>query len=344
MSKDFYSILGLDKRKATQQDVYKAYCKMSIRWHPEKPENKGDATAKSRFSDIAEAYTVLIDDKKREEFDKTGSYTIPEYQGVQAYHSAQTLYKTVFGGVGLNEDGRAPEKQPSIIRDLAVGLEEMYTGTTKKLKITRKVLDPKDYARTIDESSVIEVTIKPGWKVRSVFCVLLFPSHSFEKNTTKAGTKITFERMGDEKPGEVAADMVFVLSQKPHPLFERQGNHLLFKTVVRLREALVGGEVRLKTLDDRPLKIAFKGPIKPGHQQTVAGEGMIDSKATKQKEIECRFFSFCSTDWQKGRFDHRVRRGVARRDLRRSAREARRNRLLSTVVYKAKKKQVFITH
>jgi hypothetical protein len=41
MSKDYYTILGLDKRKATQEDVYKAYRKMSIRWHPEKEENRG---------------------------------------------------------------------------------------------------------------------------------------------------------------------------------------------------------------------------------------------------------------------------------------------------------------
>ncbi len=46
---------------------------------------------------------------------------------------------------------------------------------------------------------------------------------------------MTFERLGDERPGAVPADMVFVLAQKPHPLFERQGHNLLFKTTVRLK-------------------------------------------------------------------------------------------------------------
>ncbi len=136
--KDYYSTLGVDKRKASQQDIFKMYTKLairwrgkkknmclflfshSIRWHPDKPENKGVSEAKSRFTDIAEAYSVLIDDKKREEYDKTGSYHLPEYAGVGAYHAAQTLYKQVFGAVGLNEDGRAPEKAPAIIRDLHV--------------------------------------------------------------------------------------------------------------------------------------------------------------------------------------------------------------------------------
>ncbi len=137
-----------------------------------------------RFSEIAEAYSVLIDPKKREEYDKKGSLSMPEFQGVAAYHAAQTLYKSVFGGVGLNEDGRAPEKQVAITRDLSVSLEELFSGCTKKLKITRQVLDPKDYSRKSQESSVIEIAIKPGWK---------------------SGTKITFERLGDERPGEVPA-------------------------------------------------------------------------------------------------------------------------------------------
>jgi molecular chaperone DnaJ len=106
---------------------------MSTRWHPDKPENKGVAEARLRFSEIAEAYSVLIDPKKREEYDKKGSFSMPEFQGVAAYHAAQTLYKSVFGGVGLNEDGRAPEKQAAITRDLSVSLEELFSGCTKKL-------------------------------------------------------------------------------------------------------------------------------------------------------------------------------------------------------------------
>jgi DnaJ-class molecular chaperone len=76
---DFYNVLGLNKRKAQQEDVYAAYRKMAIRWHPDKPDNRDrQGEAKSRFSEIAEAYSVLIDDKKRDEYDKKGSYELPE--------------------------------------------------------------------------------------------------------------------------------------------------------------------------------------------------------------------------------------------------------------------------
>jgi DnaJ-class molecular chaperone len=76
---DYYNVLGLNKRKAQQEDVYAAYRKMAIRWHPDKPDNRDrQGEAKSRFSEIAEAYSVLIDDKKRDEYDKKGSYELPE--------------------------------------------------------------------------------------------------------------------------------------------------------------------------------------------------------------------------------------------------------------------------
>ncbi len=184
-------------------------------------------------------------------------FSVGQYRGVSAYNAAQNLYKQVFGGVGLNEDGRAPEKQAAVTTELKVSLEELFCGTTKKLKITRNVLDPRDYTRTTTESKTIEIEVKAGWKT---------------------GTRITFERLGDEQPGIVPADMVFVLQQKQHVLFERQGNNLLYKASIRLKEALVGGELRLRHLDDRPIKVAFNGPIAPGHQQIVAGEGMPISK------------------------------------------------------------------
>ncbi len=136
---DYYNVLGLNKRKATQEDVYNAYRKMAIRWHPDKPDNRDrQGEAKSRFSEIAEAYSVLIDEKKREEYDQKGSYELPEvsaaplaarsgfshttqYRGVGAYNAAQNLYKQVFGGVGLNEDGRAPEKGGPVVTEFKVG-------------------------------------------------------------------------------------------------------------------------------------------------------------------------------------------------------------------------------
>ena len=57
----------------------------------------------------------------------------------------------------------------------------------------------------------------------------------------KDGTKITFPGKGDEVPGRPPADLVFVVKQLPHPLFERRGNDLHLKATITLKQAIGGG-------------------------------------------------------------------------------------------------------
>jgi hypothetical protein len=64
---------------------------------------------------------------------------------------------------------RGPRKDPPITRDLPVSLEDLYTGVTKKLKITRKVaVRGSDGDGYVDEDKILTVDVKPGWKVRFV--------------------------------------------------------------------------------------------------------------------------------------------------------------------------------
>lgn len=68
MGKDYYKILGLGKAP-TDEDVKKAYRRQALKWHPDK--NKS-AAAEEKFKEIAEAYEVLSDAKKREVYDQYG--------------------------------------------------------------------------------------------------------------------------------------------------------------------------------------------------------------------------------------------------------------------------------
>src|SRR5213593_1648191 len=64
--KDPYKILGVDK-KASQEDIKKAYRKLARQYHPDK--NPGDKQAEERFKDIQGAYDVLSDPEKRKQYD-----------------------------------------------------------------------------------------------------------------------------------------------------------------------------------------------------------------------------------------------------------------------------------
>lgn len=68
MGKDYYKTLGIQKG-ATDEDIKKAYRKLALKFHPDKNKSPG---AEDRFKEIAEAYEVLSDKKKREVYDRYG--------------------------------------------------------------------------------------------------------------------------------------------------------------------------------------------------------------------------------------------------------------------------------
>ncbi|GAA5898751.1 uncharacterized protein JCM6883_003416 [Sporobolomyces salmoneus] len=178
-----------------------------------------------------------------------------------------------FGGMGgmgmgmdLDEDdayggggASAPKKPPpEITKPLPISLEDLYKGTTKKLKITKKLLNGRE------ESNVLEINVKAGWK---------------------AGTKIRFAGAGSETPSG-PQDMVFIIEEKPHPLFKRDGDDLIYTLEVPLVDALAGpnggGTVgrTITHLDGRtvsfnvPYPRGGGTPLKPGQVIKVPNEGM----------------------------------------------------------------------
>lgn len=106
------------------------------------------------------------------------------------------------------------------------------------------------------------IEIKPGWK---------------------KGTKLTFPEKGNEEPGIIPADIIFVVEEKPHPVFKRDGNDLVFSQEITLLEALTGKSIDLITLDGRTLMIPLTDIINPDHEIVVPNEGMSISKEPGRK-------------------------------------------------------------
>src|SRR6202011_4389187 len=67
--KDYYEILGV-KKTATEDEIKKAYRTLAKKYHPDK--NKGNKEAENKFKEISEAYAVLSDKEKREQYDRLG--------------------------------------------------------------------------------------------------------------------------------------------------------------------------------------------------------------------------------------------------------------------------------
>src|SRR3989337_3593682 len=84
-TKDYYEIIGV-KRDASQEDIKKAFRKLARKYHPDL--NPGDKSSEHKFKEINEAYSVLSDPKKREEYDRFGKTPFepggPWYEDVKA--------------------------------------------------------------------------------------------------------------------------------------------------------------------------------------------------------------------------------------------------------------------
>jgi DnaJ family protein B protein 4 len=90
---------------------------------------------------------------------------------------------------------------------------------------------------------------------------------------------VRFENEGDNPgDGRIPADIVFIIKQKPHGNFRRDGNDLVLKQSVPLWSALTGFTSKIQTLDGRELRVSCPEGARPGATKVVPGEGMPLSK------------------------------------------------------------------
>lgn len=123
-------------------------------------------------------------------------------------------FSSGMGGMGPHTSVVKKHQDPPVVHDLLVSLEEVLSGCKKKMKISRKRLNP-DGQTIRTEDKILEVQIKKGWK---------------------EGTKITFPKEGDQTPTNIPADVVFVLKDKAHPVFKRDGSDIVYTAKISLRD------------------------------------------------------------------------------------------------------------
>ncbi|CAG2058544.1 unnamed protein product [Timema podura] len=328
MAKDYYKTLGLSKG-ASDDDIKKAYRKLALKYHPDKNKAAG---AEEKFKEVAEAYEVLSDKKKRDIYDQYGedglkgggaqegpnsaggnnfSYTYhgdPRATFAQFFGSASPFQaffdmggqggtNRMFGfneedmemddpftslGMGTTRPGgpgnafrshsfnfhggsptRAKDKiqDPAVEHDMYVAMEDITKGCTKKMKISRRVLQTDGSAKK--EDKVLTINVKPGWK---------------------AGTKITFQREGDQGRNKIPADIVFIVRDKPHPLFKREGSDVRYSAKISLKQALCGTTIEVPTLTGEKIPLNLTNEIiKPTTVKRIQGHGLPYPKEPSRK-------------------------------------------------------------
>src|SRR5215475_2268664 len=126
--RDYYEILGTE-RKASDEEIKKAYRKLAVKYHPDK--NPNDKTAEEKFKELGEAYEVLSDPQKRAAYDQYGHAAFDRRTGgfgrAGGFHDPFEIFREVFGGGGIFEDlfggGQRDPSQPQRGDDLRYDLE-----------------------------------------------------------------------------------------------------------------------------------------------------------------------------------------------------------------------------
>uniref|UniRef100_A0A2P2IUY4 J domain-containing protein n=1 Tax=Rhizophora mucronata TaxID=61149 RepID=A0A2P2IUY4_RHIMU len=307
MGIDYYNILKVN-RNASEDDLKKAYKRLAMIWHPDKNPTARRAEAEAKFKQISEAFDVLSDPQKRQIYDLYGEEALKSGQfppkpppsssastsgynnNRHYYHrqnpnpsfrfkprNAEDIYEELFGSDssagggdhgwryfrnnnGYYSNGGEVRKAAAIENVLPCSLEDLYKGAKKKMRISRNVYDASGKVQTLEE--ILTIEIKPGWK---------------------KGTRITFPEKGNEEPGVIPADLIFVMDEKPHAIYRRDGNDLVVNQEITLLEALTGRTIDLTMLDGRNLMIPLTDIVKPGAEVVVPNEGMPISKEPGKK-------------------------------------------------------------
>eukprot|EP00792_Barthelona_sp_PAP020_P009687 TRINITY_DN3314_c3_g3_i1.p1 TRINITY_DN3314_c3_g3~~TRINITY_DN3314_c3_g3_i1.p1 ORF type:complete len:324 (+),score=90.51 TRINITY_DN3314_c3_g3_i1:52-1023(+) len=300
---DYYLILEINNKNATQKDIKKAYRRLALIWHPDKnPNNKEEATEK--FSKINEAYEVLGDPEKRAVYDRFGlqglKQGIPKtdggmYGGDFVFHDPFSVFEEFFGTnnpffssffeptQGFSNEfpnsnifskyskmgqRKNAQKSDDIVHEFNVTLEELYNGTTKHLKVSglRRLSE--------DQRSVIEIS--------KTYSVDITPNLS-------NGTRFRFENEGPYEPENIQGDLIFVMNVLPHEKFEKVENNLVHNVKITLKEALLGKGIDVHTLDGRVLKLSVSDIVSPNSTLVVESEGFFNEDYTQKGDLVVKF-------------------------------------------------------
>merc|ERR1711978_836656 len=312
MGKDYYSILGV-KKGASDEELKRAYRKLALKYHPDKNKAAG---AEEKFKEIGEAYDVLSDPKKKQVYDQfgeeglkgsgnggggPGGHSHPGFSDggfTYTYHGDPRATFSQFFGTsnpfGMFMNGGVPGgpqrsytfngddmgghqhygpkqtrvQDTTIEKEIHVTLEDIAKGVDKKMKISRRVFDEMGNCRA--EEKILTVNVKPGWK---------------------SGTKITFAKEGDKIPGKIPADIAFVIRDKPHALFTRDGSNIIYTHKLNLRDALCGSVLEIPTLDGRKQGLNLMDEvIKPNTVKKLQGYGLpFPKEPTRKGDLIVKF-------------------------------------------------------
>lgn len=261
---DYYKILGVDKN-ATQDDIKKAYRKQARKHHPDL--NPGDKEAEKKFKELNEANEVLSNPENRSKYDKYGEHWKhgEEYEKAQQQQQRQYQKQSYNGGYSGADFGGG-EDFSDFFQDMFGGAGGGFgrssrgraSGKFKGQDITAELnLNLRDAATTHPQTFEIN-----GKKVR-----ITIPAGVYD------GQQIKLKGHGNPGVnGGPNGDLYITFNIPADPDFERIGDDLKTKVTIDLYTAVLGGEVKVHTLNGS-VNLKVKPETQTGMTVRLKGKG-----------------------------------------------------------------------
>ncbi|MGB5985255.1 MAG: J domain-containing protein [Desulfobacterales bacterium] len=269
---DYYKVLGVDK-KASSEEIKKAYRKLAMKHHPD--HTKGDKAAEEKFKKISEAYAVLSDKEKRQQYDTFGS------AGFQQRYSQEDIFR----GFDLNE----------ILREFGVGGGASFGGGPGgRMRFNFGGGAPFGRQQTIKGSDLLyELPITLREAATGVDKSIAFQHQGRSESLSvkiprgvTSGKKLRIAGKGEPSAhGGTPGDLLIKVKVLPDPQFQVDGHDLIIQRSIRLSEALLGTTLEVPTLEGSARKLKIPPGTRHKTKLRLSGHGLPRMKGTIKGDL-----------------------------------------------------------
>lgn len=317
--KDYYGILGVSK-DVTKDELKRVFRKLSLKFHPDRQSGKSDKEkeeAEAKFKEIAEAYEVLSDDKKRAEYDNPQSQFDFHSSGGSNFggmNMDDILRHFGFGDFGFSSRHQQPTRGTNLRIHLRISLEDVLNGCDKEIKLKRyepcshcggSGMTEKSKRRTCKTCGGTGMAFSTnGFMSMQQTCptcggrgfiienpcphcnghgIVLNNNSQIKFSIPKGvenGMTIEYGGLGNAAPrgkGENGS-LIVIVEYENHPIFDVNGRDLICNLDVQAIDAILGCEIEATTLGGTKIKVKIPQGTDSGKMFRFKGYGLPSYK------------------------------------------------------------------